>query len=91
MESYFAQRREKVRIQQQKRAEAHGFSTFAEYQKFDMRRYDESLARYNASLDEKCKILGKTREELDAEDPQRLIVPDRPECNCEGAYVFLLL
>lgn len=82
---FMAEWDEKLRIEQQERAEAHGFSNYKEYEKFESQEYDKRMARYEAVMDERCKILGKTREEF--EDGQRSVGPERPECNCEGVYI----
>ncbi|MCJ1465103.1 hypothetical protein MMC07_003719 [Pseudocyphellaria aurata] len=79
---YWAKWNEQKRVEMLEVAKAAGFSTIEEYEEFDKQRFDEGQARYEAFLDEECKRRGISREQLDAEDPQR--PPDEPKCNCEG-------
>ena len=71
-------------------AKEQGFSSWDEYKSQMRQRHRQLEARYEEELDEKCAKLGKTREELYLEDPQRFI-PDcwEPQCNCDGKYHFL--
>ena len=82
---------EEVRAIQEQKAIANGFSNYEEYKKSEDQRCMELHAQYIAALEEECKVLGKTREQLDAEDPQRWVSPDWPECNCEGACFTLTI
>ncbi len=62
-----------------------GFTSVEAYEEDQYAKEREGLEAYGRMLDEKCALLGKTREQLEAEDPQRY-VPDSwlPECDCEG-------
>lgn len=63
-----------------------GFPSWAEYEKHFREECKQAHIDYERRTDEKCALLGKTREELDMEDPQRFI-PDgdsAAECDCEG-------
>lgn len=66
-----------------------GFSCWKEYDK----QYREECRRaqilYKRDLDEKCAILGKTIEEVEAEDPQRYIPDDDwlAQCDCDGECI----
>ena len=77
---------EEVRVLREQEAIAHGFPNHEEYAKFEDQRNKELHAQWEAALEEECKVLGKTREQLNAEDPQCWVPQDWPECNCEGAY-----
>ena len=78
---------------QRREAEAKtaGFLSWDEYDKHlieESRKLDEERER---KLDEKCALLGKTREELYAEDPQRFILDDGglPWCDCDGKFLSI--
>ncbi len=66
-----------------------GFTSVEAYQEDQSAKERAGLEARSRKLDEKCALLGKTREqlqaEMEAEDPQRWI-PDcwMPECDCEG-------
>ncbi len=68
------------------RAKEAGFLSWDEYHKHLMeesRKFEEERER---QLDKKCVLLGKTREQLYLEDPQRFIPDDGglPQCDCNG-------
>ena len=73
-------------------AKAQGFSSWEEHVAYLKERYRQNHAVYERKLDEKCARLGKTREQLYDEDPQRYI-PDcwMPECDCDCEYSFLTI
>lgn len=77
--------RERRRRRGERRAKKLGFSSWEEYkchQRKQWRLRDESYEKF---LDEECVRLGKTREELAAEDPQRDVSDGwNPQCDCEG-------
>ena len=71
------------------RAKARGFSSWEDYEA-DLKAKDtRNHAAYERRLDEQCARLGKTREQLEMEDPQRY-VPNcwNPECDCDGKHCF---
>ena len=81
----FEEHDERVRINQEQRAKEHGFSTYKEYEAFEMQQWKERDDKFYAALAEECKRLGKTVEQYWAEHPQ-CDTPERPECKCEGSY-----
>ena len=77
---------ERIRIEREQSAKAHGFSNYKEYEAFQWQEREEHAAQYEIHIAEECKRLGKTVDEYWAEHPQRWIAPEWPDCNCEGAY-----
>ncbi len=75
------------------RAREKGFSSYAEYEKHFEEQFHQAHVKYEKRMDEKCALLGKTREELHMEDPQRYIPDDggEAECDCEGEQPVLFL
>ena len=71
------------------KAKQMGFSSWEEYNKHNIEEDRKAEIAYERRMDEKCALLGKTREELYAEDPQRLILDDEGlgECDCDGQYL----
>lgn len=69
----------------EKYVEQMGFASIKAYEEDQDAKFYEGMKAYGRMLDEKCALLGKTKEQLEAEDPQRW-VPDSwlPECDCEG-------
>ena len=67
-----------------------GFSSYEEYLEDLGERHRRDYEDYERRMDENCARLGKTREELEMEDPQRY-VPDcwDPDCDCDGKYAVL--
>ena len=72
-------------------AKEHGFSSAAEYREHGMKEWRRLDEEHEKRLDEKCARLGKTREQLSREDPQRWtpvpyivgeVFPE--ECSCDG-------
>lgn len=82
--------REEARRRCEIKAKELGFSSWDEYKRHqtEQRRLNEEW--YQNMLDEKCARLGKTRDELYAEDPQRDVSYRwSPHCDCKGRYAFL--
>ena len=77
--------RAKRDIKCEEKAKAKGFSSWEKYMEFVYERESRRHAEHERHLDEKCARLGKTREELQMEDPQRDIPGSwPPECDCDG-------
>lgn len=69
------------------RAKALGFSSWEEHERHVKEQDTRYHAEYERRLDEQCARLGKTREQLEMEDPQRYS-PNcwKPDCDCDGKY-----
>ncbi len=69
-------------------ARENGFPTYDEYWEHLEREQELRHEEYERQMDEKCALLGKTREQIDLEDPQRWVshAPLVMECECEGEH-----
>ncbi|KAF7507624.1 hypothetical protein GJ744_010294 [Endocarpon pusillum] len=77
----------KRRRENEERAKVLGFSSYEELKHIETERINRGVALYHEAMDREAARLGKTRLELELEDPQRY-VPDswQPECSCDGQY-----
>lgn len=68
-----------------------GFPSWDAYEDHLKEQLRQADLSYERRMEEKAAMLGKTREELAMEDPQRFI-PDTPimECDCEGKQPVVL-
>ncbi len=75
-------------------AKEKGFSSWDEYEKKLMMEDHQAHLEAERRLDEKCALLGKTREQLHKEDPQRYSDDDDDSdgggCDCEGELLTTL-
>lgn len=67
-------------------AKVKGFRNYDEYWEHLVREEELHHEEKERQMDEKCALLGKTREQMELEDPQRWISngPLVMECDCEG-------
>ncbi|KAF7510564.1 hypothetical protein GJ744_006410 [Endocarpon pusillum] len=71
------------------RAKEAGFSSWDEHNKYLIEESHRVDQEYEMQLDEKCALLGKTREQLYEADPQRFIPDDGglPQCDCDDHLI----
>ena len=77
-----------LELKQAARAKENGFSSWEEYNQHEMEEWRLRHEEYERQMDEKCALLGKTREQMYREDPQRNTPDDDGFrlCDCEGEY-----
>ncbi|KAF7507651.1 hypothetical protein GJ744_010204 [Endocarpon pusillum] len=70
-----------------------GISLLGRYEKQHMEDFEQAHIEYERRMDGNCALLGKTREELDMEDPQRFNHDggSAAECDCEGERPVMFL
>lgn len=85
-----ARRQESANRRCEAKAKAMGFSSQEEYSKHYLEQCREAETSYENRINEQCALLDKTREEIEAEDPQRYIPDDDwlVQCDCDGECLF---